>query len=150
MSLVLVSSLPVFCARMSIWVLRCLVFGDSFGGVGGVTSSSSLEDVVGSSEVSDIQDLFDFFGCLVSGSEESDSKSVPFFLLPLFLFAFPALFFEVPGVSSFSGVLGVAISVTLGAGFSGAVICDLFSFLGLLLVGPGDLLTVAVMASRCF
>ena len=149
MSLVLVSSLPVFCAWMSIWVLRCLVIGDSFGGVGGVTSSSSLEDVVGSSEVSDIQDLFDFFGCLVSGSEESDSESVPFFSLPLFLFAFPALFFEVPGVSSFSSVLGVAISVTLGAGFLGAVICYLFCFLGLLL-GPVDLLTVAVMASRCF
>ena len=134
---------------MSNWVLRCLVFGDSFGGVGGVTSSSSLEDVVGSSEVSDIQDLFDFFGCLASGSEESDSESVPFFSLPLFLFAFPALFFEVPGVSSFSSVLGVAISVTLGAGFLGAVICYLFCFLGLLL-GPVDLLTVAVMASRCF
>ena len=85
--------------------------------MGGVTSSSSLEDVVGSSEVSDIRDLLDFFGRLVSDSEESDSESVPFFLLPLFLFAFPALFFEVPGVLSFSGVLGVAISVTLVAGF---------------------------------
>ena len=87
-SLTLVSRLPTLSERISIWILRCLALGDSFGG--GESSKSSLDD--DSSEVSGMHDFFAFFVNLFLGSDESESVSV--LILPLFLFACSPLFFE--------------------------------------------------------
>ena len=151
LSLVRVSLLPILCERISIWILLCLDLGDSFGGVGGEIISSSLEDDVCSSEVSDIRDLFDFFGLLFIGPDESDSELEPFpvFFSPLFLFEVLQVVWAPYSrlTSILPCVVGVVVFGTLGAGFFGADVCDVFCLLGLL---PVVLLTVAVIASRCF
>ena len=124
----LVSWLAPLSDRISIWILRSLVLGDSFGAE--MISTSSLE-------VSGMHNFFALFVSLFLGSDESEF--VPGLLFPLFLLA--------------GSLEGPALSVSEGAvlcGDIGAAVSNFFFFLGLLLVGPDVLFTDCWIASRCF
>ena len=97
-SLTLVSRLAPLSARISIWILRSLVLGDSFGAE--MTSTSSLED---DSEVSGMRDFFSVFVHLFLGSDESEF--VPGLLFPLFLLAGSPLPLEGPALSGSEGAV---------------------------------------------
>ena len=94
----LVSRLAPLSDRISIWILRSLVLGDSFGAE--MTSTSSLED---DSEVSGMRDFFSLFVNLFLGSDESEF--VPGLLFPLFLLAGSPLPLEGPALSGSEGAV---------------------------------------------
>ena len=98
------------------------------GGGGGEIISSSLEDDVCSSEVSDIRDLFAFFDLLFIGPDESDSELEPF-LLFLFEVLHILRAFCSGLTSAFACVVGVPFSGTAGTGILGAGFCDVFCLL---------------------
>ena len=116
----LVSWLAPLSDRISIWILRSLVLGDSFGA--GIISTSSLDE----SDEFEVSGMRDFFALFVSLFLESDeSEFDPGLLFPLFLLV--------------GSLEGPELSGPEGAVFCGdvgAAVSDFFFFLGLLLVGP--------------